>query len=482
MQQFSHVPTDLLIAGIWRPAADNQRFAVSNPATQKTLAHVSSAQATDAVAALAACHEAQGTLAQTTPRVRSDFLHELYRKVMSEQDTFAELICAESGKPLAEARGEVQYAADYLRWFAEEALRMPGLTRQAPDGHLIHVSAKPVGPAYLIAPWNFPLAMITRKFAPAFAAGCSSIWKPASATPLTTLMFAQITVDLLVDNDLPSGAIAVLPTADSAGVTDALVTDSRLRKVSFTGSTQVGAQLLAQCAPNILRTSMELGGNAPFIVMNDADLVAATSGAMAAKMRNAGQTCVAANRFLVHKSVVKEFTERLTHEFSGLITGNGMDPDTTVGPLISASAVNTVCELVTRSQARGARTAYQASNLPADGTFFPPTILITDEHDPILGEEIFGPVAVIVAVDSLEHAIRLANDTPYGLVGYAYTQSVTSARTLTEQLDVGMLGLNRGSVSDATAPFGGVKHSGIGREGGAQGILEYLSLMYVAQQ
>jgi succinate-semialdehyde dehydrogenase/glutarate-semialdehyde dehydrogenase len=475
------IHTELLIDGRWQTASSGESFEVTDPATGETLRHVANAGPADAAVALDAAVAAQQELARTTPRQRSDFLHDLYREVMAHQSELAAIMTAENGKPLAESQAEVHYGANYLRWYAEEALRIPGLIRSAPDGHTIEVLHRPVGPAYLITPWNFPLAMATRKIAPAIAAGCTSILKPASATPLTALYFADLTNRLVAKHDLPTGTLSVLPSTHSGGLSDTLLGDSRLRKLSFTGSTAVGAQLLQQAAPHILRTSMELGGNAPFIVAEDADLPAAVQGAMAAKMRNSGQTCVAANRFIVAQTVADEFAEQLKQAFAKLVVGAGTAEDTTVGPLISADAVDKVSQLVSESLGHGASLTYQATESPKDGYFYPPTILQTNATDPILGQEIFGPVAPIITYEDLDEAIELANSTEYGLAAYAYTTSLATADRFRAEIDTGMLGLNRGAISDATAPFGGVKLSGLGREGGSEGLLEYLSTRYVAR-
>lgn len=474
-------PLQLLIDGIWRDSSGGSTFTVTNPATGEGIAEVASATADNALDALASAHASQLDLKATTPQQRSDFLQELYSRVIEAKDSLARVMTAESGKPLAESKVEVQYAADYLRWFAGAALRSPGQTRTAPAGHTITVRHKPVGPSYLITPWNFPLAMITRKFAPALAAGCTTIIKPASATPLTTLYFAHLALGLVEKYDLPTGAFNVLPTKDSNAISGALLTDPRLRKLSFTGSTEVGGELLAQAAPNILRTSMELGGNAPFIVCEDADIDAAVAGAMAAKMRNAGQTCVAANRFIVHKSVAREFTEKLKAEFEKLVVAPGDREGSTVGPLISQSAVERVRAAVQESTAFGATLEFEHDQIPDHGSFYPPTILTTNEDDPLLQQEIFGPVAPIVTFDTLEHAIHIANDTPFGLVAYAYTRSASAQARLENDVEAGMIGINRAMVSDATAPFGGIKHSGVGREGGHEGLLEYLEPFYIAR-
>lgn len=478
----AHVPTGLLVGGTWRPASGGATFPVHDPATTEVLFDVADGTSEDALAALTAADEAFGEYRATSPYQRSELLRAVYESITARAEDIAALVTAEGGKPLAEARAEVAYAADYVRWFSGEALRVDGLARRAPSGgHHQLVLRRPVGPALLITPWNFPIAMIARKVAPALAAGCTVVVKPARLTPLTTAFVAEIIREELDGHGLPTGAINVVPSSSARAISEPLLADPRLRKLSFTGSTEVGRTLLAGAAQNVLRTSMELGGNAPFLVFEDADIDAAVVGALAAKMRNAGQTCVAANRFLVHGRVAAEFTERLTEAFAALVVGHGADPGVTVGPLIEPAAVDRVEELVTSAAGAGARVRIGGDRPARPGWFYAPTVLDRVSPDmPVVTEEIFGPVAPVVVFDSEDEAIALANATPFGLVAYAYTGDLSRALRLAEAIDTGMLGINRGMVSDATAPFGGVKQSGLGREGGEQGLEEYLDTVYVA--
>jgi succinate-semialdehyde dehydrogenase/glutarate-semialdehyde dehydrogenase len=380
------------------------------------------------------------------------------------------------GKPLAEARGEVTYGAEFVRWFSEEATRVQGRYGPNPEGTgRMIVSQHPVGPCYLITPWNFPLAMATRKIAPALAAGCTAIIKPAAQTPLTTMFFAQ----LLREAGLPAGVVNVVTTSTAGAVSESIIGDPRLRKLSFTGSTPVGQQLLAQAAPGVLRTSMELGGNAPFIVFDDADLDKAVTGAMAAKFRNVGQACTAANRFVVHRSLAEEFAQRVTAQVKGMKIGRGTEPGVTIGPLIDDRAVGKAKQLVDDAVSRGAQLRAGGQALDGPGTFYEPTVVSdVPEDSDILREEIFGPVLSIVPFDHEEDAVRIANGTEYGLVSYVYTENLARGQRMVERLETGMMGLNVGVVSNAAAPFGGWKFSGLGREGGAEGIHEYLQTKY----
>lgn len=478
----AHVPTGLLVDGTWRHATGGGTFGVADPATTEVLFEVADATAEDGLAALDAAHRAFGAWSEVAPRTRSDVLRALFDAMTARTEDLAALVTAEGGKPLAESRAEVAYAAEYVRWYSEQAVRLEGLTRRAPAGtHHQLVLRRPVGPALLITPWNFPIAMITRKVAPALAAGCPVVVKPAQLTPLTTAYFAELLRSELEARDLPAGVINVVPTSSSSRLTEPVIADPRLRKLSFTGSTEVGRVLLRQAAQGVLRTSMELGGNAPFLVFEDADLDAAVEGAIAAKMRNAGQTCVAANRFLVQESVVAEFTDRLTAAFERLVVGHGTEPDVTVGPLIEKAAVERVAEVVAETADAGARVRTGGERPAGRGYFYQPTVL---DHVPedarVVREEVFGPVAPIVTFGTESDGVRLANATEFGLVAYAYTRDVGRVMRLAEQVETGMLGVNRGMVSDASAPFGGVKSSGIGREGGEAGIEEYLETRYVA--
>jgi succinate-semialdehyde dehydrogenase/glutarate-semialdehyde dehydrogenase len=478
----AHTPTGLLIDGEWRHATGRGTFAVADPATTDVLFEVADATPEDGLAALDAAHRAFPAWREVAPRTRSDVLRAVFDAMVARAEDLAALITAEGGKPLAEARAEVQYAAEFVRWYSEEAVRLGGLTRRAPAGtHHQLVLRRPVGPALLITPWNFPIAMITRKVAPALAAGCPVVIKPAQLTPLTTAYFAEIVRAELDARDLPTGIVNVLPTSSSRALTEPVIADPRLRKLSFTGSTEVGRSLLKQAADNVLRTSMELGGNAPFLVFADADLDAAVEGAVAAKMRNAGQTCVAANRFLVQEEVAAEFADRLTAAFERLVMGPGTAPDVAVGPLIEKAAVDRVEELVTEAADDGARVRTGGERPGRRGYFCPPTVLDRVPEDArAVREEIFGPVAPVVTFGDEADAVRLANATEFGLVAYAYTTDVDRVMRLAEGVETGMLGINRGMVSDASAPFGGVKSSGIGREGGEAGIEEYLEPLYVA--
>jgi succinate-semialdehyde dehydrogenase/glutarate-semialdehyde dehydrogenase len=478
----AHVPTGLLVDGAWRHATGGGTFPVSDPATTEVLFEVADATPEDGLAALDAAHRSWPAWREASPRARSDLLRAVFDTMTARAEDLAALVTAEGGKPLAEARAEVAYAAEYVRWYAEQAVRLDGLTRRAPAGtHHQLVLRAPVGPALLITPWNFPIAMITRKVAPALAAGCPVVIKPASLTPLTTAFFAELVREELDARDLPTGVLNVVPTSSSGRLTAPVIADPRLRKLSFTGSTEVGRVLLGQAAQGVLRTSMELGGNAPFLVFDDADLDAAVEGAVAAKMRNAGQTCVAANRFLVQQGVAAEFTDRLTAAFDALVVGRGTNPGVTVGPLIERAAVDRVSEVVAEAADAGARVRTGGERPAGRGYFSAPTVLDRVPEDArVVQEEIFGPVAPIVTFDDEADGVRLANASEFGLVGYAYTRDVGRVMRLAEQVETGMLGINRGMVSDATAPFGGVKSSGLGREGGEAGIEEYLETRYVA--
>jgi succinate-semialdehyde dehydrogenase/glutarate-semialdehyde dehydrogenase len=468
--------TDLFIGGWWYASADGQTFPVENPATGDVVARVADAGPHDAVAALDAACLSAGGWASATPRTRGELLRRAFEALLSRSEDFAYLITTEMGKPLAESRSEVAYAADFLRWFAEEAVRLPGRFGRSPDGDTqMLVTARPVGPCYLITPWNFPLAMATRKIAPALAAGCTVVLKPADATPLTALLLA----DLLAEVGLPAGVVNVLTTSRPAEVSAALFQDSRLRKVSFTGSTGVGRRLLSEAADRVLRTSMELGGNAPFIVFADADLDVAVEGAMQAKFRNAGQACTAANRFLVDERVADAFTQRLSERVAALTVGPGQDPATNIGPLIDRRAVTKVSGLVDGAVAGGAQLLAGGHALIGPGCFFEPTVLTGVSPDSAIArEEIFGPVVTLIPFADEPEAVQLANDTEYGLASYVYTRDLGRAHRMITALDAGMTAINVGSVSNAAAPFGGVKQSGLGREGGAEGIQEYLEVKY----
>ncbi|HEY5196541.1 MAG TPA: NAD-dependent succinate-semialdehyde dehydrogenase [Solirubrobacteraceae bacterium] len=471
-------PKGLLIGGSWREADGGGSFDVEDPATGQALCRVADARAGDAAAALDAAAHAGPQWSLTAPRERGEILRRAFDAIADRTDELALLMTLEMGKPVAESRAEVTYANDFLRWFSEEAARIDGRYSVSPNGSGRLLTMKqPVGPCLLITPWNFPLAMGTRKIGPAIAAGATMVVKPARATPLSMLKLAEI----LTGAGLPDGVLNVLTTSRSGEVIDPLFDDPRLRKLSFTGSTEVGSKLAARAASKVLRISMELGGNAPFVVFGDADLDAALDGAMIAKMRNMGEACTSANRFLVHASVFDEFSRRLADRMGGLRLGRGTDPDVDVGPLIDDGAREKVSELVEDALARGARCLTGGERLDRAGYFYRPTVVVDLPRDArLLHEEVFGPVAPIVSFETEAEALEQANGTEFGLVAYLYTADLKRALRVSEALDVGMVGLNQGIVSNAAAPFGGVKQSGFGREGGYEGIDEYLETKYVA--
>ncbi|PZR55402.1 NAD-dependent succinate-semialdehyde dehydrogenase [Xylanimonas oleitrophica] len=481
----AHLPTGLLVDGRWEAADGGGTFEVVDPATEEVLFDVADATPQDAERALASAARAWPAWRAVPPRERSELLRAVHARLLARADDVAALITAECGKTRAEARAEVVYGADFLRWYAEEAVRFPGLSRTAPAGGARQlVQHRPVGPALLITPWNFPIAMATRKIGPALAAGCPVVIKPARLTPMTTMLVAEIIRAELAERGLPTGVVNVIPTSSASDVTGPLLADPRLRKLSFTGSTAVGRTLLQSAAGQVLSSSMELGGNAPFIVFGDAELDAAVDAAVVAKLRNAGQSCVAANRFLVHDSVARKFARQLAERFESLRLGHGSQDGVDLGPLIEASAVDAVDELVADATDRGAQ-VLTGGERPADlggrGYFYRPTVLTGVDPDArAVREEIFGPVAPVVAFGDDEEAIALANDTEYGLAAYACTTSLDRAMRVAEEVEAGMIGINRGMVSDASAPFGGMKQSGLGREGGEAGIEEYLESVYVA--
>jgi succinate-semialdehyde dehydrogenase/glutarate-semialdehyde dehydrogenase len=472
------VPTGLFIGGQWRPAESGATFPVEDPSTRRVLAHVADASPADGMRALEAAANAQPGWAAVPPRERSDILRRAHDLLLARQEDLALLMTLEMGKPLSEARGEIAYAAEFFRWFSEEAVRIDGGFAVAPNGQgRLLVMREPVGPCLLITPWNFPMAMGTRKIGPAVAAGCTMVVKPAEQTPLSILALAEI----LQEAGLPDGVLNVITTADPAAVIEPIIRDGRARKLSFTGSTAVGRKLLEQCADQVMRTSMELGGNAPFLVFEDADLDAAVEGAMLAKMRNIGEACTAANRFYVHASVAGEFSRRLGERMDALPIGRGVEDGVVVGPLIDADARDKVSSLVDDAVRRGAEIVVGGKPLDAEGYFYPPTVLINVPKDAQMRhQEIFGPVAPVVAFETEEEAITAANDTEYGLVSYVFTRDLDRALRVCERLETGMIGLNQGIVSNPAAPFGGVKHSGLGREGGRLGIEEFLETKYVA--
>jgi len=472
------VPTELYIGGAWRASEDGSRFDVTDPATGAVLTSVANGTVADGLAAVAAAHDAAPAWAATPPRQRGEILRQAFTLMVERSEQIARLMVAENGKALPDARGEVAYAADFFRWFSEEAVRLNGSISTAPSGaNRILVIHQPVGVSVLVTPWNFPAAMATRKIGPALAAGCPVILKPASETPLTALLMAQ----LLAEAGVPDGVVNVLPSTRSGQVVNAMIHDPRVRKLSFTGSTEVGRVLLKQAADTIVNCSMELGGNAPFVVFADADLDAAITGAMLAKMRNAGEACTAANRFYVEASVADEFARRLAEAMGGLRLGPGLDPDVQVGPLVNAATRDKVDALVRATVATGATVLTGGEITPGPGYFYPPTVLAAVPKDaPCLREEIFGPVAPVVAFDTEEEAVRLANQTEFGLVSYVYTGDLARGLRVAEAIESGMVGINRGLVSDPAAPFGGVKQSGIGREGGHDGLLEFTESKYIA--
>ncbi|SEL23202.1 NAD-dependent succinate-semialdehyde dehydrogenase [Rhodococcus maanshanensis] len=474
------VPTKLWIGGKQVDAASGATFTVVNPATGEPLAEVADAGPADGLLALDAAAAAQREWAATPARKRGEILRAVFEAITARADDFALLMTLEMGKVLAESRGEVAYGAEFFRWFSEEAVRIAGRYTHAPAGTgRILVGKAPVGPCLAITPWNFPLAMGTRKIGPALAAGCTMIVKPAAETPLTMLLLGQ----LIADAGLPDGVLSVLPTSNAAALTGPLIDDPRLRKLTFTGSTGVGRKLIEQSAKGLLRTSMELGGNAPFVVFDDADLDAAVDGAMLAKLRNGGEACTAANRFHVQNSVREEFAARLTDRMRSMTLGPGTDPDSKLGPLINPAQLETVSELVRDAVAVGAQVRLGGQAPGGPGYFYPATVLADVPVEArILREEVFGPVAAIAGFDTEEEGIAAANDTEYGLAAYIYTQSLDRALRVAEALETGMVGVNRGVISDAAAPFGGVKSSGFGREGGSEGIEEYLETKYIALQ
>ncbi|NIL85770.1 Succinate-semialdehyde dehydrogenase [Rhodococcus fascians] len=479
-QLLSSLPTDLWLGGKQTPAQSGARFAVLNPATGEELTTVADAGAADGIAALDLAAAAQPEWAATPARERAEILRRAFVLLQERAADFALLMTLEMGKSLAESRGEVNYGGEFLRWFSEEAVRIGGRYTPAPAGNgRILVTKMPVGPVLAITPWNFPLAMGTRKIGPALAAGCTVIVKPAEDTPLTMLLLGQV----FADAGLPSGVLSVLPASDAASVTGPLMDDPRLRKVTFTGSTGVGKLLVRNAADRLLRTSMELGGNAPFIVFEDANIDAAVDGAMLAKMRNGGEACTAANRLYVAEPVREEFTEKLTARIAALTVGPGDRDGTDIGPLINDKQRRTVSALVDDAVAKGARIRTGGSAPDGPGFFFTPTVLDRIPADAnLLRDEIFGPVAAIVGFETEDEAVAAANDTRYGLVAYFYTESLDRALRVSAALDTGMVGVNRGAISDAAAPFGGVKESGFGREGGSEGMEEYLETKYIALQ
>jgi succinate-semialdehyde dehydrogenase/glutarate-semialdehyde dehydrogenase len=472
------VKTDLSIGGEWRPASGGATLPVEDPATGETLVEVADATVEDAKAALGAAHESFQSFRDSSPRDRGDILRRAFDLIMERADDLALLMTLEMGKPIAESRAEIVYAANFFRWYSEEAVRINGRFTINENGKgRVLTMKQPVGPCIFITPWNFPLAMGTRKVGPAIAAGCTMVVKPAKQTPLSMLAMAQI----LEEAGLPGGVLNVITASSSGAVMEPIIKDPRARKLSFTGSTEVGKKLIAQAAEQVLRVSMELGGNAPFLVFEDADLDLAVEAGVLAKMRNTGEACTSANRFHVAGPVADEFARRLAARLGELKVGRGTDEDVKVGPLIDDAQRSKVAELVEDAVAKGAKVLVGGGPLDGRGYFFQPTVLadVPDEAR-LLDEEIFGPVAPVKSFGSEDEAIAAANDTEYGLVAYVFTQDINRAFRVIERLETGMIGFNQGMVSNAGAPFGGVKQSGFGREGGPEGIEEYLETKYVA--
>jgi succinate-semialdehyde dehydrogenase/glutarate-semialdehyde dehydrogenase len=471
------VPKTLFIGGEWRDAADGATFAVHDPSTGDALCEVADASPDDGRAALAAAAEAQADWAAWPPRDRAEILRSAFTALMDRRDQLALLMTLEMGKPVAESRTEIAYAAEFLRWYSEQAARIEGSYLVAPaGGSRLLTMRQPVGPCLLITPWNFPMAMGTRKIGPAVAAGCTMVAKPASETPLSMLALAEV----LEDCGLPAGVLNVVTTSHSGAVMEPLIRDPRARKLSFTGSTAIGRVLVEQSAQQLLRVSMELGGNAPFLVFGDADLDAAVDGAVTAKMRNIGEACTAANRFLVHESVADEFSRRLADRMGALRMGRGTDEGVDVGPLITERAREGVADLVADAVDNGGKILVGGEAPDRRGWFYPPTVIAeVPVGARVFQEEIFGPVAPVTTFGTDDEALALANDTEFGLIAYAYTRDLRRAVAVAEGLETGLVGLNAGVISNPAAPFGGVKASGFGREGGREGIEEYLEVKYV---
>lgn len=465
----------LYIGGTWEAG---KGIAVTDPSTGAILAEVPDASIEDAMRAVDAAEAAAADWRSTSPRQRSEILRRWFTLMTEHAEELAMLISLENGKALADARGEVAYAAEFFRWYAEEATRIGGEFRHTPSGaHNILVDHEPIGIAVLITPWNFPAAMATRKIGPALAAGCTVILKPASETPLTAYAMARLGAEAGV----PPGVVNVLTTSNPGPVTAGMLADPRVRKLSFTGSTGVGRVLLAEAAKTVVNCSMELGGNAPFVVFDDADLSAALDGAMVAKMRNGGEACTAANRFIVQSGIHDAFVEGLTERMAALKLGAGYDADTQCGPMITTKAVDKIHRLVSEATSRGARATTGGAPVEGSGYYYPPTVLENVPTDAALAhEEIFGPVAAVYRFETEEEAIRLANDTEYGLAAYVYSQDIMRAMRVGRGIETGMVGINRGLMSDPAAPFGGAKQSGLGREGGVTGILEFMEPKYFA--
>jgi succinate-semialdehyde dehydrogenase/glutarate-semialdehyde dehydrogenase len=472
------IPTDLLIGGRWVEAAGQKRTEVFNPSNGELLTTVADCDTNDALAAVEAADKAAPGWAAMAPRARCEILRKCYELIVANIEWLTYLISLENGKALPDARGEVLYAAEFYRWYAEEGVRVLGEVAISPSGNnRIVVEYQPIGISLLITPWNFPAAMATRKIAPALAAGCTVILKPATETPLTAFAIAQ----LMMDAGVPPGVINVITTKKASPIANAILHDSRVRKVSFTGSTQVGRVLLKEAADQVISSAMELGGNAPFLVLDDASIPDALDGAMVAKMRNGGEACTAANRFYAHRSVYKQFTDGIVDRMSKIKLGEGTDPESTLGPMVNEKAVIKIAELVDDAVAKGGKLLLGGQRLNRPGYYYPPTVIadVPDNAD-LLNEEIFGPVVAIQPFDSDEEAIKKANNTEYGLAAYVYTQNMKRGFQVCEKIEAGMIALNRGLMSDPAAPFGGVKQSGLGREGSHHGLIEFCEAKYIA--
>ncbi len=472
------VPTDLYIGGTWRPGSTGNRIDVLDPSTGVAIASIADASTEDALEAVRVAHEAGPAWAATPPRVKSEILRKCFELMIARKEMLAELISLENGKSLNDARGEVAYAAEFFRWFAEEAVRLNGDIYTAPSGaNKIIVEHQPIGVSVLVTPWNFPAAMATRKIAPALAAGCTCVLKPATETPLTAFALAEI----YAEAGVPAGVVNVITTSKAGATVSAMLHDPRVRKLSFTGSTEVGRRLLREAADQVISCSMELGGNAPFIVFDDADLDLAIEGAMIAKMRNGGEACTAANRFYVQKGIADAFIGKLTERMGALVVGAGYDKATQCGPLINQAAVERIAGLIADAEQRGATTLVGGKPLDREGFYFPPTVLRDVTADAtITREEIFGPIAAVTTFDSEDEVIAAANSSEYGLISYVFTSDLSRGLRVSERMESGMVGLNRGVVSDPAAPFGGTKQSGLGREGAHHGILEFCETKYIA--
>ena len=477
-QLIQSIPTDMYIGGGWTPSSDGERFDVRDPATEAVIASVANGTAVDAVSAVDAASSAGPHWANRSPRDRSEILRKAYDLMIDRREDYATVISREEGKTRAEGLGEADYAAGFFRWYAEEAVRCDGRFSRAPAGaNNILVLHQPVGVSLLITPWNFPAAMATRKIAPALAAGCTTILKPASETPLTALML----MGLLEDAGVPAGVVNLIPSRNSSVISNTILSDDRTRKISFTGSTEVGRLLLTKAAERVINCSMELGGNAPFIVLDDADMDISVKGAVAAKIRNAGESCIGANRFYVHSSLIAEFAEQFADAMSALKVGPGLDEGVDVGPLVNASTRDKVENLVDQAVSLGATVLTGGKRLDRPGYFYEPTVMLDiPEQAEILHTEIFGPVATLLPFDDVDEVVAKANDTIFGLAAYVFGKDIGNALSVAKRIEAGVMGINRGFISDPAAPFGGFKQSGIGREGSQEGMHEFLETKYIA--